>query len=122
MLTFNENKVTLKHFDTNYIVFNTFYRYLITVSVFWLPFCLHFSSFWTSWIRIRIPNAAIACVSGSGSETLLKDKKKGCTDSCCKKDNTNVVLFTIVNGHQWPVIMVMVINGHEKMLELKINF
>jgi hypothetical protein len=77
MLNFNEKQVTINIFIPITLIFILFmpnyrYRYMSK-----LRFFLHFSSFWTSWIRIRIPNAdpdpgdlLNADPSGSGSETL----------------------------------------------------
>jgi hypothetical protein len=74
MLNFNENQVTKKHFYTNYIDCCTFMPNCLSFSCVF--FLLNFSSFETSWIRIRIPNAdpdpgdqLNADPSGSGSET-----------------------------------------------------
>jgi hypothetical protein len=44
MLNFNENKVTIDHFHTGTKTI-AFYTFQVILSVFWLRFFLHFSSF-----------------------------------------------------------------------------
>jgi hypothetical protein len=68
MLNFNENQVTITIFIPITQIFILFMPNWYSICLL-AAFFLHFSSFNTSWIRIRIPNAD---PSGFGTETLCR--------------------------------------------------